>query len=551
MIVGKKASLDALAGLLASLEPTWLDSKEEGTAHAAGIALVSVNTLSRLESLSLSGYDILILIQPDELTKSHTSQTYQQLLRIKARLRLCVYTNDVWQAKTRGVQWPLVGIRSEQVARYAIMNADEPVPRLPAPYPFTATLPEARRAGGGFAAISIDGDAHAFANAPQKGIPIPPRPQNPFAATGTPFRTAYESSEQRFVKAARAYVDKTERMAAFVPFMAYWPTYESMTNAQTRWYFYWRAQVRMQRYPQTDLSYIFLYLYELLNLVGCETPKQGYDTLMAVWKAYRAAFPKLNVYLGNWAVDFVLLHELDVPLREVLSLCGSARSGELLELELYSRFCAEPVDMTVELLTHAADYDITRSKFYQSAHAPLVRSAIPKVLSLVDAYLKKQQGQRIIDLFAPGQIIRTRYLYRGAVYAEPVRELKVSVVPLSSHGPLREFLAQVMRCAENKLREITGFCGQAARRRAGRRSVQAHFTVSGTRIRVQTTRAGHAEGGHRRTKARAAHERGGRNAAAFDNRNGSGGCARARQGKRGRAFSCSKTPQADWIRLRN
>ena len=61
---------------------------------------------------------------------------------------------------------------------------------------------------------------------------------------------------------------RTEAKALPVEFMQYWPTYDVMSPAQQQWYFYWRSEVRQGRLLATDLSYIFVHVYELINLIG-------------------------------------------------------------------------------------------------------------------------------------------------------------------------------------------------------------------------------------------------------------------------------------------
>jgi len=93
------------------------------------------------------------------------------------------------------------------------------------------------------------------------------------------------TTEGQFVKRAKELENKTETSAAlFVPFKSYWPTYGHMTGAQSRWYFYWRSEVRQGRYHKTDLSYIFLHVYELINGVGWEEPTDGYRQLCQLKK---------------------------------------------------------------------------------------------------------------------------------------------------------------------------------------------------------------------------------------------------------------------------
>jgi hypothetical protein len=232
-----------------------------------------------------------------------------------------------------------------------------------------------------------------------------------------------------------------------------------MTPEQTEWYIFWRGEVRAERYPETDLSYIFLYIYELLNLIGCETKRQGYDLLMAVWKAYRRRYPRLDDYLSNWMVDFVFLYEPDVSLQEITALCGNNISGDLLDIELHRRLSSEPIDTTLSLLQYVSHYDIQKSRFY-GENVTAIEQYLPKVIALTDAYLKKKHGQRIAEMFDPGRIFRVRQVFRSAIYMGKTRDIRVRIVPLSSHGPLKDFMAEVVRCFENKLREIKGYTGR-------------------------------------------------------------------------------------------
>lgn len=124
-------------------------------------------------------------------------------------------------------------------------------------------------------------------------FPIPPRVHSlpprlpsvsvtptPLRDVGIRFEISYSTGGNDFIRKAQKYVRRRETQAQFVPFMSYWPTYGSMTDAQQRWYFYWRDQVRNGIYPDTDLSYVFVHVYELINNVGIENGVDGYWTCM-------------------------------------------------------------------------------------------------------------------------------------------------------------------------------------------------------------------------------------------------------------------------------
>ena len=137
-----------------------------------------------------------------------------------------------------------------------------------------------------------------------KDIPIPARTQN------DSFRASFSRNETHFVEQARGYVDRTETQAEPVSFMQYWPTYESMDAAQQRWYFYWRTQLRLGNRLPTDLSYLFVHIYEVINMIGFESPDEAFKHLDDFWRYYRQLQPKLDRYLPDWIADFIVLHQL-------------------------------------------------------------------------------------------------------------------------------------------------------------------------------------------------------------------------------------------------
>ncbi|OQB20488.1 MAG: hypothetical protein BWY11_02328 [Firmicutes bacterium ADurb.Bin182] len=455
LIVGKKALLKEIDSYLARLRPYILPEDAFAYLHPGGIRVISSGELEKSDQVLSAAFDLLILLEPDNMTKTEVSKTFRDLYRIKARLRIALYSENAYKLTERHeeIQRSLLRIPNKFIGMFSVIDPDRQFPRLPRPHSFRPYYNFEKQ---NFASVKIPGALHS------KGVSIPKRPV--FSHTGTagipPGRPVFESPEPRFIRMAHELADRSLDFAEFVPFMTYWPTYDRMTQEQTQWYIYWRSEVRNQRYPKTDLSYIFLYIYELLNLVGCETKRQGYDRLMAVWRAYRQTYPKLDEYLVNWMVDFIFLYEIDVSVQEILSLSGNNITGDLLDMELYRRLSAEPVDIGISMLSRASNYDIRQSRFYQSVDSAEIDLCLPKVIALVDSYLKKRHGQRIIEMFNPGRLVRTRSVFRSAVYTGTVREIKLTVAPLSTHAPLRDFLAQVIRCAENKLRDIKGASGK-------------------------------------------------------------------------------------------
>lgn len=272
----------------------------------------------------------------------------------------------------------------------------------------------------------------------------------------------YLSREQQFVQTARELVWETGESAPFVPFQTYWPTYEQMTPPQLRWYLYWRDEVRAGRYPDTDLSYLFVYLYELIHGFGWSTPVQGSELIKQVWLGYRDRYPKLDGYVREWMYDFAVVFGLELPDLGRLKKLPRTLSSEVQELEWKRRFQAEPMDLNWELLRPLIDYEVEKSKFYSKEGRKELGTYAPKVVALADGYLRKVTGKRLLELYSPPIKKQNRFLFRSAVYDHDMygRTAVIPVQSISGHIPLRSRLTQLVRLTENRLRELTGVKGK-------------------------------------------------------------------------------------------
>ncbi|MBY9079294.1 TerB N-terminal domain-containing protein [Paenibacillus sp. HN-1] len=279
-------------------------------------------------------------------------------------------------------------------------------------------------------------------------------------ASATAARPA--TTESLFVERAKEMVGYTEQTAEFIPFKSYWPTYGHMTASQSKWYFYWRNEVRHGQYPETDLSYVFLHVYELINGVGWETPRDGYEQLTALWEAYRGSFKRLDHYLGGWIADFAFVHKLDIPLRDIV-MRAKGLGGDLAELELVRCLGSAPEQLTLPALALMSDYEVAKSKFYTGPGQEALERYAPLVVALVDSYALRKHGQKLLDMYPPGPpVVRERYLFRSAVYDISLYgySVLVPVARISKSPPLRSLITRLLRLTENKLRALMDYRGR-------------------------------------------------------------------------------------------
>lgn len=287
---------------------------------------------------------------------------------------------------------------------------------------------------------------------------IPPRASN--KAPSVTVSYSYETSHDKFFKDMKKYENKSATVVPFKPFMTYWPTYESMSKSQQNWYFYWRTEVRNGNYIDTDLSYIFVYIYELLSGVGWKTSQEGNEKLVQIWKAYQVRFPKLDSYLQSWIFDFATLNNLEYT--NVVNSCYVRLSPSTKTDLLINHYSSKnPLKLPFDIIDALSDYSLIGSKFYKDGHQALMQEAIPRVVALVDAVFKRKKNKGILDIYGPNQTKKQEYYaFASAVCPDANKKISISVKAYSSSQKLRGYINELVRYAENTLRALYGYRGR-------------------------------------------------------------------------------------------
>ena len=94
---------------------------------------------------------------------------------------------------------------------------------------------------------------------------------------------------------------------------SYFPTYHDFTTRQLRGYFAWRARVRKGEYQPIAHSAAYVYLYELLNLIGTDSPEDALRRLKAFETGYVDAGygnAEMRVSLHRWMTELAVIHAL-------------------------------------------------------------------------------------------------------------------------------------------------------------------------------------------------------------------------------------------------
>lgn len=193
-------------------------------------------------------------------------------------------------------------------------------------------------------------------------------------------------------------------------YIRYFPTYQSMNDMQLRGYFSWRTKVRRGVVEETSLSFAFVYIYELINQIGVDSPEEGLDTLRRFWNSYREYEPHLDRYMKRWLADYVVYYGLDRALLE--EIAGPSPEDALMVLrEGGGRSREELFRALAELSSYAPE----KSRFYRENPEDFREAACRVFLRVSEYYAKNRKAGYCEKLF--GRVASVPYLmFQSAVF---------------------------------------------------------------------------------------------------------------------------------------
>lgn len=127
-------------------------------------------------------------------------------------------------------------------------------------------------------------------------------------------RETPEEKARNFYRQGMLMQDYEDELPWSGDFVCYYPTYHDLTTRQLRGYFTWRAGLRRGEYAPVPPSLCYLYLYELLNGIGCGSAAESLQRMRAFEEGYLdAGFgdAAMRRNLRRWMLEFAVLR--DVP----------------------------------------------------------------------------------------------------------------------------------------------------------------------------------------------------------------------------------------------
>jgi len=239
--------------------------------------------------------------------------------------------------------------------------------------------------------------------------------------------------------------------AVHFPFAVYYPTFSNLTDGQLKWYLYWRNEWEGRRVHSTDLGYLFLFTYELLNLGYEPAPEQVYEKLVRLYDDYRTEHPKLEQYLPHWIGDFAWEMQWD---DKAAYWYGQNDHTSRLVQQIQPAEVALPYQTAVDFVTDAG----YRATAHFTKHRDEFLKLLNEHLKVLESRCMEVRGKSLLHVLNNGRKVGdTRYeisLYQGAVIGREVRARAL----YGYRAPYQAVPAMqnLIRCMENLHRVSTG-----------------------------------------------------------------------------------------------
>ncbi|MED1672249.1 TerB N-terminal domain-containing protein [Pallidibacillus thermolactis] len=268
-----------------------------------------------------------------------------------------------------------------------------------------------------------------------------------YEESGIRLSISVSTNSTEFTRDSLKYAQQRGFETKEIPFQSYWPTFRDLNQRQLKWYFYWREQALKGNFIEIDLSYIFIFVYELLNYSFNRNAAFNVSMLVRLLDNYRETYPKLEGYLKPWIAD--MLYEL----------------GEVELAEEWDEYKQENVPTLYNILKEETDRlekisisvwkpyirNYSETVFFQKHKNKIYKRFKQSIPLIQEAYQK--EGTNLLDeWFEIRDSRKVRSLFRNAVVERLDMQIHVRYKECRPTKKLYDVVSNLFRLAENVVR---------------------------------------------------------------------------------------------------
>ena len=126
-------------------------------------------------------------------------------------------------------------------------------------------------------------------------------------------RESVQARARNFSRQAEFMQDYEDDFPWTGQFFGYFPTYQDMTTKQLRGYFTWRTQLRLGNIQPIPISAAYIYVFELLNGVGADSPEDAFRKMQDFEEKFLDSGigdDRIRPNLKRWMMEFGVLKNL-------------------------------------------------------------------------------------------------------------------------------------------------------------------------------------------------------------------------------------------------
>ncbi len=268
---------------------------------------------------------------------------------------------------------------------------------------------------------------------------------------GITFEVSISTDNDTFVKDSFKYRNTKGTICEFKPLFKYWTTFRDLDQKQKKWYFYWRDRALNGEYLNTDLSYIFLFVYELLNYAFNRQASFNASMIEKLYENYKDIHCKLKNYIPHWLSDF--LYELgEKELAEQWNSFETNRMSKLYENIIENENNLEKISFT---LWKPFIKNCRETEFFKE-HKNKVYNTFKKGVTLLNQVYNLEEKSLINQWYDKKEIAENKYLFSSAVIARNTKNVEVKIETYIEKDIMYDEITALFRLSENIVRYNNG-----------------------------------------------------------------------------------------------
>ena len=233
------------------------------------------------------------------------------------------------------------------------------------------------------------------------------------------------------------------------PFQQYYPSLDSMSPQQKKYFEYWRDELTVGAPRTADSSYIFLHIYQILS-EGVSSPRNLEGSLSELRRIHHLYAEQVGTYIDGWTTDLLYYHKAYPEAYERKTKDPYARNGaynlnQFLNLKylLHTKLVPEdiiPIAKTVS--------------YYPSS---ILRSHISEALELIEVAVNNFHITNSENILS--SVIEQSHLFsseRPLFSGVPAMRVNVQEIDFLASHHLLNFALNIVVKTENILRDKYG-----------------------------------------------------------------------------------------------